>query len=145
MANKLELIPIIEYSNDQFKDALEYINQRQHIGKIVVNHDIDMLSRVFSEQKQSDAIIMKNSYDISRLDIGKNILVTGQTGIILEIMKWLVKYSNIQIDNIIILSKSPLKWELELLMNTTKHQKDNTINFHFIQADIEDSNKVHNL
>ncbi|EGC38589.1 hypothetical protein DICPUDRAFT_28418 [Dictyostelium purpureum] len=144
-SNKLELIPIIEYSNGQFKDAIEYINQRQHIGKIVVNHDIDMLSKVFNEQKQSNSIIMKNNYDISRLDIGKNILVTGQTGIILEIMKWLVKYSNKSIDNIIILSKSPLKWELELLINQTKHQKDNTINFHFNQIDIEDSNKVHNV
>ncbi|EGC34312.1 hypothetical protein DICPUDRAFT_35211 [Dictyostelium purpureum] len=144
-SNKLELIPIIEYSNDQFKDAIEYINERQHIGKIVVNHDIDMLSKVFNEQKQSDSSIMKNTYDISRLDIGKNILVTGQTGIILEIMKWLVKYSNKSIDNIIILSKSPLKWELELLINQTKHQKDNTINFHFNQIDIEDSNKVHNV
>ncbi|EGC34313.1 hypothetical protein DICPUDRAFT_55899 [Dictyostelium purpureum] len=144
-SNKLELIPITEYSNDQFKDAIEYINERQHIGKIVINHDIDMLSKVFNEQKQSDQIIMKNTYDISRLDIGKNILVTGQTGIILEIMKWIVKYSNKSIDNIIILSKSPLKWELELLINQTKHQKDNTINFHFNQIDIEDSNKVHDV
>ncbi|EGC36367.1 hypothetical protein DICPUDRAFT_87448 [Dictyostelium purpureum] len=142
-SKKLELIPIIEYSNDQFKDAIEYINERQHIGKIVVNHDIDILSNVFNEQKQSDSIIMKNSYDISRLDIGKNILVTGQTGIILEIIKWLVKYSNKSIDNLIILSKSPLKWELELLINQTKHQKDNKINFHFNQIDIEDSNKFH--
>ncbi|EGC38766.1 hypothetical protein DICPUDRAFT_148565 [Dictyostelium purpureum] len=144
-SNKLKLTPIIEYSNDQFKEAVEYINQRQNIGKIVVNHDIDMLSRVYNEQKQSDSIQMKNSYDISRLDIGKNILVTGQTGLILEIMKWLAKYSKKSIDNIIILSKSPLKWELELLINETKHQKDNTINFHFNQVDIEDSNKVHNL
>ncbi|EGC34314.1 hypothetical protein DICPUDRAFT_153476 [Dictyostelium purpureum] len=144
-SNELEQIPIIEYSNDQFKDAIEYINERQHIGKIVINHDIDMLSRIFNEQKQSDSIIMKKSFDISRLDIGKNILVTGQTGIILEIMKWIVKYSNKSIDNIIILSKSPLKWELELLINQTKHQKDNTINFHFNQIDIEDRNKVHNV
>ncbi|EGC38764.1 hypothetical protein DICPUDRAFT_96815 [Dictyostelium purpureum] len=142
-SNKLELIPIIEYSNDQFKEAVEYINQRQNIGKIVVNHDKDLISRTFNEH--IDSIIMKNSYDISRLDIGKNILVTGQTGLILEIMKWLVKYSNKSIDNIIILSKSPLKWELELLINETKHQKDNTINFHFNQVDIEDSDKVHDV
>ncbi|EGC29819.1 hypothetical protein DICPUDRAFT_158551 [Dictyostelium purpureum] len=141
-SNKLEPIPIIEYSNSQFKNALEYINQRQHIGKIVVNHDTDMLSKVFNEQQQNDSIIMKSSYDISRLDIGKNVLVTGQTGIILEIMKWLVKYSNKSIDNIIILSRSPLKWELELLINQTKHQKDNTIKFHFNQIDIEDSNEI---
>ncbi|EGC34426.1 hypothetical protein DICPUDRAFT_94806 [Dictyostelium purpureum] len=141
-SNKLELIPIIEYSNSQFKNALEYINQRQHIGKIVVNHDSDMLSKVLNEQQQNNSVIMKNSYDISRLDIGKNILVTGQTGIILEIMKWLVKYSNKSIDNIIILSRSPLKWELELLINQTKHQKDNTIKFHFNQIDIEDSKEI---
>ncbi|EGC34427.1 hypothetical protein DICPUDRAFT_153368 [Dictyostelium purpureum] len=144
-SNKLEPIPIIKYSNSQFKNALEYINQRQHIGKIVVNHDTDMLLKVLNEQQQNDSVIMKSSYDISRLDIGKNVLVTGQTGIILEIMKWLVKYSNKSIDNIIILSRSPLKWELELLINQTKHQKDNTIKFHFNQIDIEDSTEIQNV
>ncbi|EGC33734.1 hypothetical protein DICPUDRAFT_48793 [Dictyostelium purpureum] len=141
-SNKLELIPTVEYSNIEFKEAIEYINQRQHIGKIVVDHDIDMLSKVYNELKQNNSIIMKNSYDIARLDIGENILVTGQTGIILEILKWLAKYSNKSIKNIIILSKSPLKWELELLINQTKNQKDNTINFHFHQVDIEKSNDV---
>ncbi|EGC32701.1 hypothetical protein DICPUDRAFT_56925 [Dictyostelium purpureum] len=140
--NKLELVPITEYSNSQFKDAIEYVNKRQHIGKIVVNHDNDMISKVFNEQKQNDTIIMKNSYDISRLNMGKNILVTGQTGIILEILQWLVKYSNKSIENIIILTKSPLKWELELLINQTKHQKDNSINFHFNQIDIENCNEI---
>ncbi|EGC32893.1 hypothetical protein DICPUDRAFT_89013 [Dictyostelium purpureum] len=144
-SNKLELILIIEYSNEEFKDAIEYIYQRLHIGKIVVNHDIDILSREYDEQKQSNSVLMKRSYDISRLNMGKNILVTGQAGIILEIIKWMVKYSNKSIENIIILSKSPLKWELELLINQTKNQKDNIINFHFVQIDIEDSNKVHNV
>ncbi|EGC32929.1 hypothetical protein DICPUDRAFT_88993 [Dictyostelium purpureum] len=131
-SDKLELIPI------------QMINLKMQ-SNILMKDNILVKSLVFNEQKQSDSIIMKNSYDISRLDIGKNILVTGQTGIILEIMKWLVKYTNKSIDNIIILSKSPLKWELELLINQTKHQKDNTINFHFNQIDIEDNNKVHNL
>ncbi|KAM9969081.1 hypothetical protein ACTFIW_000164 [Dictyostelium discoideum] len=88
---------------------------------------------------------MKHSYDISKLNIGKNILLTGQTGIVLEILKYLVKYSNHSIENIIILSKSKLKWELELLINQSKFKKDNIIKFLFNQIDIEDSNKVNQV
>ncbi|KAM9975122.1 hypothetical protein ACTFIW_008600 [Dictyostelium discoideum] len=148
-SNKLELsIPIIEYSNNQFKDAIEYINQRKHIGKIVVNHNQDEFNRVYNNYQQNNnnnQIIMKHSYDISKLNMGKNILLTGQTGIVLEIMKYLIRYSNHSIQNIIILSKSKLKWELELLINQTKFIKDNIIKFHFIQIDIEDSNKVNQV
>ncbi|KAM9994904.1 hypothetical protein ACTFIY_001089 [Dictyostelium cf. discoideum] len=80
-SNKLELgIPIIEYSNNQFKDAIEYINQRKHIGKIIVNHSQDEFNRVYNNyQNNNNQIIMKHSYDISKLNIGKNILLTGQT------------------------------------------------------------------
>ncbi|KAM9993871.1 hypothetical protein ACTFIZ_011841 [Dictyostelium cf. discoideum] len=145
--NKLELnVPIIQYSNNQFKDAIEYINQRKHIGKIIVNHNQDEFNRVYNNyQNNNNQIIMKHSYDISKLNIGKNILLTGQTGIILEILKYLIKYSNHSIENIIILSKSKLKWELELLISQTKFKKDNTIKFHFNQIDIEDSNKVNQV
>ncbi|KAN0023706.1 hypothetical protein ACTFIV_008093 [Dictyostelium citrinum] len=146
-SNKLELnIPILEFSNNQFKDAIEYINQRKHIGKIIVNHSQDEFNRVYNNyQSDSNQIIMKHSYDISKLNIGKNILLTGQTGIVLEILKYLIKYSNHSIENIIILSKSKLKWELELLINQSKFKKDNTIKFHFNQIDIEDSNKVNQV
>ncbi|KAM9969058.1 hypothetical protein ACTFIW_000141 [Dictyostelium discoideum] len=146
-SNELELsIPIIEYSNNQFKDAIEYINQRKHIGKIIVNHNQDEFNRVYNNyQNNNNQIIMKHSYDISKLNIGKNILLTGQTGIVLEILKYLVKYSNHSIENIIILSKSKLKWELELLINQCKFKKDNIIKFHFNQIDIEDSNKVNQV
>ncbi|KAN0019051.1 hypothetical protein ACTFIU_002253 [Dictyostelium citrinum] len=146
-SNELELtVPIIEYPNHQFKDAIEHINQRKHIGKIIVNHSHDEFNRVYNNyQSDSNQIIMKHSYDISKLNIGKNILLTGQTGIVLEILKYLIKYSNHSIENIIILSKSKLKWELELLINQTKFKKDNTIKFHFNQIDIEDSNKVNQV
>ncbi|KAM9970773.1 hypothetical protein ACTFIR_002637 [Dictyostelium discoideum] len=146
-SNKLELsVPIIEYSNNQFKDAIEYINQRKHIGKIIVNHNQDEFNRVYNNyQNNNNQIIMKHSYDISKLNFGKNILLTGQTGIVLEILKYLIKYSNHSIENIIILSKSKLKWELELLINQSKFKKDNIIKFHFNQIDIEDSNKVNQV
>ncbi|KAM9969057.1 hypothetical protein ACTFIW_000140 [Dictyostelium discoideum] len=146
-SNKLELnVPIIEYSNNQFKDAIEYINQRKHIGKIIVNHNQDEFNRVYNNyQNNNNQIIMKHSYDISKLNFGKNILLTGQTGIVLEILKYLVKYSNHSIENIIILSKSKLKWELELLINQSKFKKDNIIKFHFNQIDIEDSDKVNQV
>ncbi|KAM9994899.1 hypothetical protein ACTFIY_001082 [Dictyostelium cf. discoideum] len=74
-----------------------------------------------------------------------SIPIIGQTGIVLEILKYLIKYSNHSIENIILLSKSKLKWELELLINQSKFKKDNIIKFHFNQIDIEDSNKVNQV
>ncbi|KAM9948297.1 hypothetical protein ACTFIT_001647 [Dictyostelium discoideum] len=70
---------------------------------------------------------------------------SNNNGIVLDILKYLVKYSNDSIENIIILSKSKLKWELELLINQSKFKKDNNIKFHFYQIDIEDSNKVNQV
>ncbi|KAN0045149.1 hypothetical protein ACTA71_005525 [Dictyostelium dimigraforme] len=68
--------------------------------------------------------------------LGSNILVTGQFGLILEIIKWIIKFSG-NVKNIIIFSKSSMKWRLELSIKKNKH-----INFHFKSIDIGDSNQV---
>ncbi|KAN0033471.1 hypothetical protein ACTA71_007158 [Dictyostelium dimigraforme] len=140
-SGELQLIPITEFSNSSIRDAIEYINERQHIGKIVAKHDEDILGDLLSIQsKNSNFSILKSNYQINENNLGKNILVTGQSGIILGILKWIVKFSN-NIENIIILSRSSLKWELELLINKTKLSKKN-IKFHFKSVDVSNTELV---
>ncbi|KAM9963702.1 hypothetical protein ACTFIW_006951 [Dictyostelium discoideum] len=139
----LRFIPIVEFSNVNIRNAVEYINQRKHIGKIVVKNDVDFINKLFIEQQQNSVenkeILMKDKYDISNLELGKNILLTGQTGIILTILKWLYKHSNNSIENIIIVSKSKLKWELELFINESTN---NRIKIHYKQVDVGNNNEL---
>ncbi|KAK5578367.1 hypothetical protein RB653_008037 [Dictyostelium firmibasis] len=88
----------------------------------------------------SDNMISKNKSMIipdknSKIkSLGKTVLVTGQTGIILEILKWIIKNST-SVENIIILSFSKMKWELKLLINQTL-EKSNKIKFYFKDVDV---------
>ncbi|KAM9999767.1 hypothetical protein ACTFIZ_008248 [Dictyostelium cf. discoideum] len=139
--NKLNYdLPITQFSNVDIKNAFEYINQRKHIGKIVVNHDTDLVQNLIKEKINSpsklDYTLLKSNYQININNLGKNILVTGQSGIILEIIKWIVKFAPF-VENIVILSKSSIKWELEILVNKNKH-----IKFHFKSVDVGDINSM---
>ncbi|EGC38406.1 hypothetical protein DICPUDRAFT_76035 [Dictyostelium purpureum] len=140
----LSLIPITEYSVLNIKEAFEYINQRKHIGKIVVNYDRDITNHLLQNKdeatKEPQQPIIKSNYKISS-DLGKTILITGQSGIALEIIKWISKYS-ISVENIIILSKSTLKWELELLMNKSKSSNTKAINYYFKSVDVEYQDQI---
>ncbi|KAN0024644.1 hypothetical protein ACTFIV_009053 [Dictyostelium citrinum] len=133
--NKLSTIPIIEFNDSDCFNAIEFINKREHIGKIVVNHNKDSLLEELI--KKTNSPIIKSNYQINSDYLGKNILVTGQSGIILEILKWIVKYST-SVENIIVLSKSSLKWELELLINKYK----NKINFIYKSVDVGDTLEI---
>ncbi|KAK5574557.1 hypothetical protein RB653_009810 [Dictyostelium firmibasis] len=142
--HQLKLIPISSFSNSNIKDAIEYMNERKHIGKIVVNHDQDILSKLMKNRlHQNDYTILKENYQIKSDYLGKNILVTGQSGIILEILKWIVKYST-GTENIIIMSKSSMKWELEFLINKSKLIDRKNIKFHFKSIDISKYDSVGN-
>ncbi|KAM9988250.1 hypothetical protein ACTFIZ_003606 [Dictyostelium cf. discoideum] len=129
-------IPIIEFNDSDCFNAIEFINKRQHIGKIVVNHNKENLIQELI--KKTNLPIIKSNYQINNDYLGKNILVTGQSGIILEILKWIVKYSTTNVENIIVLSRSSLKWELELLINKNK----NKINFIYKSVDVGDSLEI---
>ncbi|EAL71629.1 hypothetical protein DDB_G0271530 [Dictyostelium discoideum AX4] len=141
---ELKTIPIKEFTNLNIKDAIKYITNNK-IEKITVSHDHEIYSDIiYRSLDEKEFSILKSNYQINSNNLGKNILVTGQSGIILEILKWIIKYSNINtIENVIILSRSSLKWELELLINETK-LSNNNIKFHFKSVDIGDSEQVDN-
>ncbi|EGC39468.1 hypothetical protein DICPUDRAFT_147748 [Dictyostelium purpureum] len=141
---KLKLIPIIEFSNSNIKESIEFINKRKYIGKIVINHqDTDIIKELLSKQSSlSNFSILKSNYEINNL--GRNIIITGQSGIALEILKWIVTFGSHCVDNIIILSKSSLKWELELLINKTTNLINNKIKFHFKSVDVSNTELMNN-
>ncbi|EDR41032.1 hypothetical protein DDB_G0295667 [Dictyostelium discoideum AX4] len=141
---ELKTIPIKEFTNLNIKDAIKYITNG-NIEKITVSHDHEIYSDIiYRSLDEKEFSILKSNYQINSNNLGKNILITGQSGIILEILKWIIKYSNINtIENVIILSRSSLKWELELLINQTK-LSNNNIKFHFKSVDVGDSEQVDN-
>ncbi|EGC33471.1 hypothetical protein DICPUDRAFT_36677 [Dictyostelium purpureum] len=135
-SNKLNnILPITEFSNKETKDAIEYINQRKHIGKIIVNNKYDIMESLIEKQKEEK--LLKLNYEINGL--GETILITGQSGIILDILKWILKYSK-TVKNVIILTKSKLKWGLEFVINSYKEN----INFYFKSLDISNLEALEN-
>ncbi|EGC37083.1 hypothetical protein DICPUDRAFT_54214 [Dictyostelium purpureum] len=136
----LKPIPINKYSNINIKNALLEINKKNTIGKVIVEFDTDILQPLLTEKNNHK--IIESTYKIT--SVGKTILVTGQTGIALEIIKWIIKFSN-NIENIIILSKSKMKWELKsLIQSVTNDTKKNHIKFHFNSVDVGNKTELYN-
>ncbi|EGC39898.1 hypothetical protein DICPUDRAFT_14334, partial [Dictyostelium purpureum] len=136
-SNQLDLIPINEYSVSNIKDAIEFIGERKNIGKIVINIDQDLITPLLEKKNKSNQIILQppNEYRIDPQSLGETILVTGQGGLIFEVMKWISKYSD-SVKHIIVLSKSELKWELKYLINKIKNEQDGKIKFYFKSVDV---------
>ncbi|EGC38268.1 hypothetical protein DICPUDRAFT_149068 [Dictyostelium purpureum] len=126
----LELIPINVFSANNIKEAIEFMNERKLIGKISVKMDSDVLTPLLENYTQ-DYNFLKPDYKINHESLGKTVLVTGQTGLILEILKWISKCST-SVETIIILSKSKKRWEIEKLINGSK----NNIKYIFKSCDI---------
>ncbi|KAM9984837.1 hypothetical protein ACTFIY_009272 [Dictyostelium cf. discoideum] len=126
---ELAILPIIDFSNT--KEAIEKLQTNENINTIVVKNSFEVLDGLIKKHsEQFDYSILKSDYQIQESCLGRNILVTGQSGIVLEILKWIVKFSK-NVENIIIFSKSSIRWELEYLINRNKH-----IKFHFKSIDI---------
>ncbi|KAM9983983.1 hypothetical protein ACTFIY_000701 [Dictyostelium cf. discoideum] len=140
----LALLPIKEYSVKDIKEAIEFIAERKHIGKIVVNHEnYDLISQTLISNDYEffkDFLIPKANYKISAdCNLGKTILLTGQLGLSLSIIKWIIAFNNLEqpVENILVLSLSPIKYELEHIICYCKHV-NNQIKIIFKQVDISD-------
>ncbi|KAN0011694.1 hypothetical protein ACTFIU_007260 [Dictyostelium citrinum] len=141
----LALLPIKEYSVKDIKEAIEFISERKHIGKIVVNHEnYDLISHTLVSNDYEfykDFLIPKSNYRISAdCNLGKTVLLTGQLGLSLSIIKWIIAFNNLEqpVENIIVLSLSPIKYELEHIICYCKHV-NNKIKIIFKQVDISDA------
>ncbi|KAM9973082.1 hypothetical protein ACTFIR_012456 [Dictyostelium discoideum] len=148
---KLKLLPIIEYPVSEIKNAVEYISERKHIGKIVINFQT-------TENVVQDSIIKLNNsfennylfqspqYNLNNTTFGNTILITGQKGLSLTIIKWILYYypnqdNNSFIKDIIVLSKSTINYELEIQIGRAR-KKGLKTNIHFKQVDISNKNQL---
>ncbi|KAK5575031.1 hypothetical protein RB653_010286 [Dictyostelium firmibasis] len=137
---ELSILPTMDFSNTNTSKAIEMSEKtNKQIKTTVIENNTDILSELIKiHSEQSNYSILKSEYHIQESCLGKNILVTGQSGIVLEILKWIVRYSR-NVENIIIFSKSSMKWELEYLINKNKH-----IKFNFKSVDISKKDNVEN-
>ncbi|KAM9982459.1 hypothetical protein ACTFIZ_006979 [Dictyostelium cf. discoideum] len=134
--SKLEMIPITEFEVEKTKDAIDFVNDRKHIGKIVVN--FQKFDQYISNSKINQ-IIIKRNYEINSLP--STLLITGQTGISPIITKWIINHAPKHLRDIIIISKSSCKWEVKKLIN---QNRNSSINIHFISCDISNYDDLNN-
>ncbi|KAF2075607.1 hypothetical protein CYY_003075 [Polysphondylium violaceum] len=129
ISNKdLDLLPIHIYPIDQLKEAIEIIGEESKpIGKLVVDYNKDITSPLVLKPNQNK--VLKENYKIEG-DI-KCVLITGQQGVALEILRWLLENSK-TITNVIILTQSSMKWDIKRTINKFKK----TINFHFKSVNV---------
>ncbi|KAF2074165.1 hypothetical protein CYY_004536 [Polysphondylium violaceum] len=130
-------VPVQVFPARQVKDAIEYINERKHIGKIVVDFkdfETDILTPLLNDKSNA---IVSNKVKKSEIDLQQSlkstILITGQTGIAVQILKWILSTPN-QISDVIVLSKSQMKWEIKQLINQNK--SIGKVKFHFKSVDV---------
>ncbi|EFA75463.1 putative polyketide synthase [Heterostelium album PN500] len=132
-SNQLELPPIQSFSALNVKQAVESMKNRTHIGKFVV--DCSDLSRDILKpliEYRSASPTPKFNF---KVNLSNSILVTGQKGISLELIKFLTKHSSAK--DIIVLSKSTLKYRLEKLINLSTSPK-----IHFYQTDVSNKEEL---
>ncbi|EGG14543.1 putative fatty acid synthase [Cavenderia fasciculata] len=116
----LDSIPVESFPVVDTKRAIEYINERKHVGKIVVDFsefDKDIAAPLVQQHKQ---IVVKPNYSIDGLQ--DTLLITGQTGIAVLILRWILEHAPDTLKHVIVLSRSALKWELQLLINQQKQK-----------------------
>ncbi|EGC32665.1 hypothetical protein DICPUDRAFT_56948 [Dictyostelium purpureum] len=124
----LELIKINQFNSSEVKTAVESLSNRSHIGKIVVSNCENMVS-------SSESRIQKKKYD---LKLDSTILITGQSGLSIPLIEWLLTHSIDSVSNVVIISKSPMKWKLQNLVFKFKNVK-----FNYIQADISNYDEIY--
>eukprot|EP01132_Coremiostelium_polycephalum_P005958 gene5958-7421_t len=138
----LNPIPVQTFPAKDVKNAIEYINERKHIGKIVVDF------QDFEQDIQLPSIQESPLYKIKKLNhclenVQSTVLITGQTGIAIQILRW--KIANSKISSVICLSRSKLKWEFQLLMNQIREQYGpDRIKFYFKSVDVSKIDQVRN-
>ncbi|KAN0021464.1 hypothetical protein ACTFIU_010061 [Dictyostelium citrinum] len=150
---QLSLIPIKEYPINQIKDAIEFIGQRKHIGKIVVNHQLglrDACSNLVQDTIKSLQKDLKNNYLVTSPNfkfmgdyLGKTILFTGQTGLSLSIIQLCLLNNYQDLEGIIVISKSPIKGELQYAISKAKLLARKT-RIYFKQADCSKFEEIKN-
>ncbi|KAM9993076.1 hypothetical protein ACTFIY_010495 [Dictyostelium cf. discoideum] len=135
--SKIDLTPFTCYSIENADQLFDEMAKRKNIGKLVITSN----NQVFEKQIKDNYYglnVVKDGYTIKENKyLGSTVLITGQRGLALHTAKWVTKYTT-NVKDIIIFSRSPLSWEMELLMK----KNNNKINYHYRQLDIGNFDQV---
>ncbi|EGG13551.1 fatty acid synthase [Cavenderia fasciculata] len=129
----LEMPPIKVFPCQQILEAMEYIRTRKHIGKVVIDYEIaerDLVEPMLRERDRKQ--IERVHYQLD--GVQDTLLMTGQTGVAVESLHYIIKHAP-QLRDIIVVSYSSPKYEIQLLINhINKHQAH--LRLHYVQCDI---------
>ncbi|EFA82769.1 hypothetical protein PPL_04464 [Heterostelium album PN500] len=118
---------------NQIKDAFESM-EKSASNKIVI--DFSMFDRSIIPELKSNGKLEQVVNSCSKMNqIGQTLLITGQTGIAIVILRWIIENRPVGLKDVIVLSRSQLKWELEFLMNQLKYG-GSSIRIHYRSADV---------
>ncbi|KYQ88159.1 putative fatty acid synthase [Tieghemostelium lacteum] len=132
-SGNLKMVPLTIYSSNQVKEAIQSLSKSKHIGKLMVNFE----NHYYDISKG----MIKDQYQLSSLK--ETLLITGQSGIVIPILKWIIQRSTKSLKNIIILSRSAMKWDLKWLISYCT-SKCIPIKIHFRQCNVSDKSEIIN-
>ncbi|EFA78203.1 hypothetical protein PPL_08853 [Heterostelium album PN500] len=140
---KLQLTPIKVFDITDIKDAFKLMKDRKQIGKIVLDcsNIKNSILQPLVESKNRQPL-PKIHY---KVPISNTIIVTGQSGISLELVTWLSKHSSAS--NIVVFSKSNMNNRIKQLINSTTSMKIDfysmdVSNFENLNSSIETISKI---
>ncbi|KAK5576077.1 hypothetical protein RB653_007215 [Dictyostelium firmibasis] len=128
----LEKIPISIFPSVETKDAIELLSKRSHIGKVIVDcTDISKCNPVSDVIKNFSTRLAKPHY---QLKLNSTLLITGQSGLSIPLLNWLLSKSGGDVKNVVIISKSTIKWRLQTMIS--HFVSEFGIQFNYVQVDI---------
>ncbi|EGG13556.1 polyketide synthase [Cavenderia fasciculata] len=132
---RLEIPPIKVFPCQEIPEAVEYIRTRKHIGKVVIdyeNAERNLVEPMFNDKRRKR--VERVDYQLD--GVQDTLLITGQTGVAVESLHYIIKHAP-QLRDIIVVSYSSPKYEIQLLMNhINKHQATHQLRLHYVQCDI---------
>ncbi|KAM9957628.1 hypothetical protein ACTFIW_012594 [Dictyostelium discoideum] len=149
------------YNNNIFNNIelimMNFINYNNINNNNINNNNNNNIIQIINNKifKEYNQIIDENFNNKNKIDneddkFGKTVLITGQEGLSLQFLKWIINKRNTNIKDIIVISKSSIDdWEIEKLIEycTTTNNKlnDNKITIHFKNLDISKMYSIKNL
>ncbi|GAM26726.1 hypothetical protein SAMD00019534_099010, partial [Acytostelium subglobosum LB1] len=122
-------LPITVFPVSDIKLAFQPINGQ--MGKVVVDFSTSSTNTTSSNYTR----MMDSMQGLH--NIGETLLITGQTGIAIVILRWILDNKPKMLRDVIVLSRSSLKWELEYMINSNLAANAG-INIHYRSVDISD-------
>ncbi|EGG16032.1 hypothetical protein DFA_09704 [Cavenderia fasciculata] len=136
----LQVPPIKLFPCQDITKAMDHMKSRTHIGKVILDFEHierDLLPSL-QDAGKSEAIVERHSYELD--GVQGTLMMTGQTGVAAECLYYLIKHAP-KLSNIIIVTHSKPKFEMQWLMHTIQSQYPH-LTLHFVQCDVSNYDQL---